>query len=187
MLAIILAISLFNLTDTISIKGTQNSMQDNPIIISPFIDFSYDVSPAHWEYYPDDYEYNGPNLSLGMNFYRRPLYIQLQLANCFNSITDSSDFFGIAKLGMVEEIIKNGYVEMNFSYTNNLSQYPDYHSYSGHSYSGSIGYYHLFIPTDTLISTYFSAGVNLGFVNNQYWDPILGSISVLLSLSKESN
>jgi hypothetical protein len=173
MLAIILAISLFNLTDTISIKGTQNSKQDNPIIISPFIDFSYDVSPTPWDYYPDYYEYsrNSPNLSLGVNFYRRPLYIQLQLANCLNGLTDNGDFFGIAKLGIVEEIIKNGYVEMNFSYTDNFAQYFDYNSYSGHSYSGSIGYYHMFIPIDTLTSTYFSGGVNLGFINNQYWDP----------------
>jgi hypothetical protein len=171
MLAIILVISLLNLTDTISIKGTQNSKQNNSIIISPFIDFSYDVNPTRWTYYRDDYEYNGPNLSLGMNFYRRPLYFQLQLANCLNGVTDSGDFFGIAKLGIVEEIIKNGYAEMNFSYTDNLSQYPNYHSCSDNSYSGSIGYYHLFIPTDTLTSTYFSGGVNLGFNYNQYWDP----------------
>jgi len=145
-----------------------DAKQDKPIIISPFIDFSYDVSPAPWDYYPDYYEYsrNGSNLSLGMNFYRRPLYIQLQLANYLNGITENGDFFGIAKVGMVEEIIKNGYVEMNFSYTDNFARYSGYNSYSG-----SIGYYHLFIPTDTLTSVYFSGGVNFGFINNQDWDP----------------
>lgn len=143
--------------------------QTKPIVISPFVDFSYDVSTNNW-YYPSYYDYDhythdGSNLSFGLNIYRKPLYLQLQLANYLNYLRNDGDAYGIVKVGMNEEMYKNSFFDMNFSYTDNLSQYIHYSAYSG-----SVGYYHLFMPIDTLASAYFSFGVNLGFVNHTYWE-----------------
>jgi len=138
----------------------------NPFIINPFIDFSYDVSGNNSYDYLNDYTSearNGTNLSFGANIYRKPLYFQVQVANYLNYLRNDGDFFGIIKLGMNDEIYKNGYFDMNFSYTDNLSKYIHYSAYSG-----SVGYYQLFMPIDTLASGYFSSGINLGFVSHAY-------------------
>jgi hypothetical protein len=107
---------------------------------------------------------HGTNLSVGVNIYRKPLYLGLQVANYLNYLKNNGDVFSILKVGINEELYKNGYVDMNFSYTDNLRQYI-HHS----AYSGSIGYYHLFMPPDTLSPAYFSFGINLGFVNHIWY------------------
>lgn len=154
----------------ISISASYGN-QNRPIIVSPFIDFSYDVGRKNWFGYPYAYgshTRDGTNLGLGLNIYRKPIYLQLQVANYLNYLRNNGDVFGIVKLGMNEEVYKNGYFDMNFSYTDNLSQYIHYSAYSG-----SVGYYHLFMPIDTLSSSYFSFGINLGFVNHTYWFPYM--------------
>lgn len=141
--------------------------QTKPIVISPFIDLSYDVNGNNWYdrlYGYDHYARDGTNLCFGLNIYRKPLFLQLQIANYLNYLKNEGDVFGIVKLGMNEEIYKNGYFDMNFSYTENLSPYSHYSAYSG-----SVGYYHLLKPIGTLSSRYFSLGVNLGFTNHNYW------------------
>jgi len=137
-----------------------------PFIVSPFIDFGYDVSADNsydYTYDYNSYTRDGTNLCLGVNFYRKPLYLQLQIANYLNYLKNDGDVFGIVKIGMNEEMYKNGFFDMNFSYTDNFSQYIYYSAYSG-----SVGYYHLFMPIDTLYTAYFSFGINLGFVNHNY-------------------
>ena len=148
------------------IISSVNGNQNQPVVISPFIDFGYDVSVDNSYDYTYDYSSytrDVTNLCLGVNVYRKPLYLQLQLANYLNYLRNDGDAIGIVKVGMNEEMYKNSFFDMNFSYTDNLSQYIHYSAYSG-----SVGYYHLFMPIDTLASAYFSFGVNLGFVNHTY-------------------
>ena len=150
--------------------------QNKSILWSPFIDLSYDVSPYNYYYNPYFYDYpshynfsphNGGNLSVGLNIFRIPLYLQFQLANYLKGITDQGDYFGLAKLGMAEEITRNGFFEMNFSYTDNFLRYEHFSAYSG-----SVGFYHLVRPIDTLSNANFSGGINFGFINYDYehWD-----------------
>ncbi len=141
--------------------------KENPLLISPFIDFGYDVSvnnSYNYTYDYNSYKGNGTNLCLGMNFYRKPLYLQLQIANYLNYLNNDGDVFSIIQVGMNEEVYKNGFFDMNFSYTDNFGQYLH-----NSTYSGSVGYYHLFMPIDTLSTAYFSFGINLGFVNHNNW------------------
>jgi hypothetical protein len=161
---------------TVAFISTSNANQNKPILFSPFFDLSYDVSPHNYYYYPypvwysSHYDYSphsGANLAFGLNIFRMPLYLQFQLANYLKGITDQGDYFGIAKMGMTEEITRNGFVEMNFSYTTNFLRYEQFSAFSG-----SVGFYHLVRPIDTLSKVNFSGGINLGFINYNYehWD-----------------
>ncbi|MFB0509036.1 MAG: hypothetical protein ACETVX_00905 [bacterium] len=131
---------------------------NNRIAISPFVDLSYDLGEEkYWEWIGTSYyKHNGTNLSLGINIYREPLFLQFQIANLIDHFRKGQHVFGTGKIGMFNEIINNGYIEMDLSMTDDLLK----EKYEFPAYSGSIGYYHLLKP--------FSVGINFGFINRNY-------------------
>ncbi len=128
------------------------------ISVSPFIDLSYDVCEEKYGEYigTSYYKHNGINLSLGINIYRDPLFLHFQIANLFDHFRKGQHVFSTGKIGIVNEIIKNGYIEMDLSITDDVLE----EKYEFPAYSGAISYYHLLRP--------FSLGINFGFMNRNY-------------------
>lgn len=134
---------------------------DKTFAITPFIDLSYDLGEGYQDYYQGGYliqESDGINYSIGVCFYRNPLYLQIQASNLLYGSINAEGIYGIIGVGLIDNVIKNGFVELNLSYTDNLKG-----SSNNLAYSGSIGYNHLF--------HFFSGGIYFGFSirKNEIW------------------
>lgn len=75
------------------------------IIISPFVDLSYDLGKEEYRTWigTDYYTHNGTNLSLGINFYREPLLLQFQIANLYDHFNKGQNIFGTGKIEIVNK------------------------------------------------------------------------------------
>jgi hypothetical protein len=140
---------------------------DNRFVVTPFVDLSYDLGGEYREDLPTmeywNWTMDGVNLSWGMNLYRYPLYLQLQTANFIQGLINKQNIYGIARIGLIGELVENGFVEMNLSYTDDLTRNNDYSAYSG-----SIGYYHIFTTTESSRLIPVSWGINFGSILKNY-------------------